>query len=124
VTKLKRGNCTDEVSNIVQDASCDFAASGSVALSEKVITPKELQVNLQLCKQEFVDSWEALQLGYSAFDEIPKNFNDYLISYVGGQVAQATETSIWQGVATTGGQFNGITPLLSASISAGGAGAA
>jgi hypothetical protein len=79
-----------DVSGITQDASCDFVTSGSVAITEQVLTPKELQVNLLLCKQEFVDSWEALQLGFSAFDEIPKNFNDFLISYVGGKVAEAT----------------------------------
>lgn len=109
------------VDGIVQDASCDFTTSGSVALTEAVLTPKELQVNLQLCKQQFVASWEALQLGYSAFDEIPKNFNDYLISYVGGIVAQATEQSIWTGNASTNGQFGGLLPALSASIAAGGA---
>jgi hypothetical protein len=112
-----------DVSGIVQDASCDFSTSGSVAISERILEPKELQVNLQLCKQEFVDSWEALQLGFSAFDEIPKNFNDYLISYVGGKVAEATEISIWQGSASTNGQFGGFQSALSASIAAGGAGA-
>ena len=91
-----------DVSGIVQDGSCDFLTSGSVALSERILQPKELQVNLSLCKQEFVDSWEALQLGYSAFGSIPANFNDFLISYVGGQVAEATETAIWQGTATNG----------------------
>jgi hypothetical protein len=111
------------VDGIVQDASCDFVTSGSVALTEAVLTPKELQVNLQLCKQQFVASWEALQLGYSAFDEIPKNFNDYLISYVGGIVAQATEQSIWTGSASVNGQFGGFLPAFSASIAAGGAGA-
>ena len=109
------------VDGIVQDASCDFVTSGSVALTEAVLVPKELQVNLQLCKQQFVASWEALQLGYSAFDEIPKNFNDYLISYVGGIVAQATEQSIWTGSASTNGQFGGFQPAFSASIAAGGA---
>jgi hypothetical protein len=103
------------VANIVNDASCDFTTSGSVALTEQVITPKELQVNLELCKQEFVDSWEALQLGYSAFDTIPANFTDYLISYVGGVVAQATETSIWQGVEATNGQFGGLFTKISGS---------
>ena len=110
-----------EVSGIVQDASCDFTTSGSVAISEQVLTPKELQVNLLLCKQEFVDSWEALQLGFSAFDEIPKNFNDFLISYVGGKVAEVTETSIWQGTTSTNGQFGGFQTAFSASIAAGGA---
>ena len=106
------------VTNIVNDASCDFTTSGSVALSEAVLTPKELQVNLELCKQQFVQSWEALQLGYSAFDTIPASFNDYLISYVGGIVAQATEISIWQGNNATNGQFGGFQPALSASIAA------
>jgi len=107
-----------DVANIITDASCDFVTSGSVALSERVLTPKELQVNLELCKQQFVASWEALQLGYSAFDTIPASFNDYLISYVGGQVAQATEISIWQGDNATNGQFGGFGPALSASIAA------
>jgi hypothetical protein len=109
-----------DVSGIVQDASCDFVTSGSVALSERILEPKELQVNLELCKQEFVDSWESLQLGFSAFDTIPASFNDYLISYVAGQVAQATETAIWQGTASNG-SFLGFQTAFSASIAAGGA---
>jgi hypothetical protein len=108
------------VSGIVQDASCDFTTSGSVAITEQILTPKELQVNLLLCKQEFVASWEALQLGFSAFDEIPKNFNDFLISYVGGTVAQATEENIWAGTASNG-SFTGFQSLFSASVAAGGA---
>ena len=107
------------VDDIVTDASCDFVTSGSVALTEAVLVPKPLQVNLQLCKQQFLDSWEALQLGYSAFDTIPKNFNDYLISYVGGVVAQATEISIWQGSAAVNGEFKGLFTAMSASIAAG-----
>ena len=106
------------VANIVNDASCDFTTSGSVTLTEAVLTPKELQVNLELCKQNFVQSWEALQLGYSAFDTIPASFTDYLISYVGGVVAQATEISIWQGNNGTNGQFGGFELALSASIAA------
>jgi hypothetical protein len=106
-----------DVSGIVQDASCDFTTSGSVAISEQVLTPKELQVNLLLCKQEFVDSWEALQLGFSAFDEIPKNFNDFLISYVGGKVAEATETAIWQGTSANG-SFPGFQTAFATSVSA------
>lgn len=109
-----------DVAGIVQDASCDFVTSGSVSVTERILEPKELQVNLSLCKQEFVDSWEALSLGYSAFDEIPRNFTDYLVSYVGGKVAEATETSIWQGTATNG-SFLGFDSQFNTSIAAGGA---
>ena len=109
------------VDSIVNNASCDFVTSGTVALTERILEPKELQVNLELCKQEFLTSWEALQLGYSAFDEIPANFTDFLISYTGGKVAEATEISIWQGNSATNGQFAGLLPALSASAAAGGA---
>ena len=108
------------VDSIVNDASCDFVTSGTVALTERILEPKELQVNLSLCKQEFVDSWQALQLGFSAFDTIPATFTDFLVSYVGGKVAEATEESIWRGTAATNGQFGGIYNALSSSVVAGG----
>jgi len=104
------------LSSLISDASCDFNATATASISERVLTPEEFQVNLQLCKQQFVQSWEALQLGFSAFDEIPKNFNDFLISYVGGNVAQAIEQSIWQGNTATNGQFSGFETLFSASV--------
>jgi len=109
------------VSNLIQDASCDFTPASSASIAERILTPDEFQVNLQLCKQEFVDSWNALQLGFSAFDEIPRSFNDFLVSYVAGNVAQAVEESIWQGVGSVNGQFDGFQTLLSASVAAGGA---
>ena len=110
-----------DVASIVADASCDFTEGGTVTISERMLEPKELQVNLELCKSEFVDSWNALQLGYSAFDEIPRNFNDFLVSYVGGKVAEKTEQDIWSGVSTTNGEFGGFETAFSASVAVGGA---
>jgi len=103
-----------DVAGIVQDASCDFATSGSVAITETILEPKELQVNLELCKQNFLTSWEAVSMGYSAFDEIPRNFTDYLISYVGGKVVEATEQSIWNG-AIGNGSFLGFEERITIS---------
>jgi hypothetical protein len=102
-----------DVSNIVADASCNFSGSGAVDIQETILEPKELQVNLELCKQNFLQSWEAISLGYSAFDEIPRNFTDYLISYVGGKVAEATEQSIWSG-GIGSGTFLGYETTLTA----------
>ena len=104
-----------DVSNIVQDATCDFSGSGGVDISEVTLEPKELQVNLELCKKNFIESWEAISLGYSAFNEIPRNFTDYLISYVGGKVAEATEETIWQG---TDAKLGFVEQLINSSGSA------
>lgn len=107
-----------DVGTIVRDSQCDFSATGSVAVTERVLEPKELMVNMQLCKQDFVDSWNAAQLGFSAFNEIPRNFNDFLVSYVGGKVAEKTEQDIWTGVGSTNGSFQGLGTAMSASIAA------
>jgi len=87
-------------SGIVQDATCDFTDAGTVTLSDKVLTVAEKQVNLQLCKTPFESDWEAVQMGYSAFDVIPKNFSDFFIGKMLKDIALDTENFIWN--ASTG----------------------
>ena len=53
-------------------------------------------------------------MGYSAHDNLPPAFSDYLIGHVAAKVAQRTETSIWEGTTATNGQFDGLTTLLDA----------
>ena len=43
---------------LVVDASCDFATSGTLALTERVLEPRNLQINLDLCKSTLLDSWK------------------------------------------------------------------
>ena len=100
--------------NLLKDASCDFTATGSVTLTERILEPKELQVNVQLCKDSFRSDWEAVSMGYSAFDTLPKNFADFLIAHVAADVAAANEVSIWSGDASNSGEFDGFETLLAA----------
>lgn len=99
---------------IVKDATCDFSATSTVTLSERIITPEEFQVNLQLCKKDFHSTWEAISMGYSAFDSLPASFADFLISHVAAKVAEKTEQNIWKGVTANAGEFNGFATLLAA----------
>jgi hypothetical protein len=87
-------------SGIVQDATCDFTDTGVVTLSDKVLTVTEKQVNLQLCKTKFQQDWEAVQMGYSAFDTLPSTFSDFFIAKMLKDIALDTENFIWN--ATTG----------------------
>jgi len=105
--KYKAAMKVGTFSNLVRSADCDFDATTSgLTLTEKVLTPSELQVNLQICKKELHADWEAAQMGFSAFDELPPLFSDYVISRVAAEVANATETSIWSGAAGEG-SFDG-----------------
>jgi hypothetical protein len=112
--KYKAAMKVGTFSNIVRSADCDFDSTTSgLTLTEKVLTPSELQVNLQICKKELHADWEAAQMGFSAFDELPPLFSDYVISRVAAEVANATETSIWSGAAGEG-SFDGFSTLLGA----------
>ena len=105
--KYKAAMKVGTFSNLVRSADCDFDSTTSgLTLTEKVLTPTELQMNLQICKQNLVSDGEAAQMGFAAFDELPPLFSDYVISRVAAEVANATETSIWSGAAGEG-SFDG-----------------
>ena len=100
------------INDIVKDGSCDFDPTSTLTLTERILQPKELQINLSLCKADFRSDWEAIEMGYSAFDNLPKNFADFLIAHVAEKSAARNELSIWQGDASTTGQFDGFETLL------------
>ena len=102
-----------DLSGAIANATCDFTTAGTVALTEKIIEPKELQVNLELCKTPFQSDWEAVSMGYSAHDNLPKTFSDYFIGLMAEQIAEQTETDIWSGAAGAG-TFDGFKTLLNA----------
>ena len=98
--------------DIIRNATCDFDPTSTITLTEKILQPETFQVNLQLCKTDFRSDWDAIQMGYSAFDVLPKSFADFLIAHAAEKVAAGMETSIWQGVNATAGQFAGIMTQL------------
>ena len=101
-------------SGLIGNASCDFTDAGSLTLTERILQPEEFQVNLELCKKDFRSDWEAVQMGYSAYDNLPPKFADFLIGHVAAKVAEKTEQNIWQGTDATAGEFDGLATLLAA----------
>jgi len=99
---------------LVKDAACDFADQSTVTLAERILQPEEFQVNLELCKKDFRSDWEAVEMGYSAFDTLPPSFADFLLGHIAAKVAQKTEETIWQGTNATAGEFDGFETLLAA----------
>ena len=112
--KYKAAMKVGAFSNLVRSADCDFDdTTSTLTLTEKVLSPTELQVNISICRRELHSDWEAAQMGFSAFDELPPLFSDFVIARVAAEVAKATETSIWQGSAGEG-NFDGFETLLAA----------
>ena len=99
---------------IVKDATCDFTDTSTLTLTERILQPEEFQVNLELCKKDFRSDWEAVQMGYSAFDNLPPKFSDFLIAHVADKVAQKMEQNIWTGTNSNAGEFDGFITTLTA----------
>jgi hypothetical protein len=101
--------------NIIADGTCDFTStSDALTLTERILQPEEFQVNLELCKKDFRSDWEAVQMGYSSFDNLPPAFSDFLLGHVIAKVAEKTEQNIWGGVNANAGEFDGLTVLMAA----------
>ena len=100
--------------SIVRDATCAFDATSTVTLTERVITPQEFQVNLELCKKDFSSTWQSVEMGMSAFETLPKSFADFLIAHVAAKVAEKQETNIWRGVDANAGEYAGLVTLATA----------
>jgi len=99
---------------ILKDATCDFTATSTLTLTERVLQVKDLQVNLQLCKTTFHSTWQGIEQGYSSFDTLPPSFQEYLIGYVASKVAAQNEVAIWTGATGTSGQFDGFVTKIAA----------
>lgn len=103
----------------ISDGTCAFTPKGEVTLTERVLEPKELQVNQTLCLPEFRKDWDAISMGYSVYDNLPPSFQEWLISYVLGKVAAKTEIDLWKGSKLVGGEFDGLEIQIAAAVLAG-----
>ena len=108
-------------SALVQPATCDFDPTSTITTVERIIQPTELQVNLQLCKKDFVNDWESQQMGFGLSQSLPPKFSDFLIAHVAAEVAQSTELNIWKGdtAAASNNSFDGFEKLIAAASAAG-----
>jgi hypothetical protein len=109
-TTLQKVNTND----IVKDATCDFDATSTLTLTDRILEVEPFQVNLQLCKKDYYDSWIGGQMGFSAYDSIPASFADFLIAHVASKTAQKIEQNIWNGTAASAGEFSGFLSLMTA----------
>ena len=86
-----------------QDYSCGFTPQGAVTLSEKLLTPKKIKNELEICKEDLRQIWSSATMGFSAHnDSMPKDVETALLAEILADEAQATDAAIWQGSATNG----------------------
>ena len=105
--KYKSNIQKQAAASVLADATCDFTAAGTLTMTENVLEPKLLQINMDICSENLLSSWESLQMRAGAGAPPPASFDDYVISYMAGIIADGTEGGIWLGTAAGAGSFQG-----------------
>ena len=111
---LRKITVAGSAGNLMADSTCDFDDSGTVTYAERVLTPKKLDVNTHVCKQEFLQTWEGQNMTAGLNGTLPTSFTDYLIGQTAERISQEIQQSIWDGNGSNNGQFDGFKLLLAA----------
>jgi hypothetical protein len=96
------------------NATCDFTPTGTVTLTERILTLEKFQVHRQLCKKDFLIDWEAKE---EQNGNLHASLTDALIANVLAGVAARNEVLIWQGVNANAGEYDGFETLFLADAS-------
>ena len=91
------------------NATCDFTPTGTVTLTERILTLEKFQVHRQMCKKDFLTDW---QNSSEQNGQLHASLTDAIIANVLAGVAARNEVLIWQGVNATAGQYDGFQTLF------------
>jgi hypothetical protein len=91
------------------NATCDFTPTGTVNLTERILTLEKFQVQRELCKNTFLSDWESSS---EQNNELHASLTDALIANVMAGVAARNEVLIWQGVNANAGEYAGFETLF------------
>jgi len=113
--KVKRIVKRVSTGSLLSPSTCAFTSDSSITFDERVLEIAKLQVNLEICKADFEDDYDAIEMGDSAHNTLPTERFNYILGVVAANVANEIETAIWQ--ATTAGNadsFDGFLTLMKA----------
>ena len=91
------------------NATCDFTPTGTVTLTERILTLEKFQIHRNLCKNTFLIDWEARS---EQNNELHASLTDAIIANVLAGMAANNERLIWQGVNANAGEYAGFETLF------------
>ncbi len=95
--------------------SCGFTPAGDIDLSEKVLEPLKFKNDIEVCKEDFRQTWSEDLEGASAFNiNLASDIENAIIVEVLGQHAQKIDDQIWNGDSANTGEFDGFIKLFDA----------
>lgn len=96
--------------------TCDFTPTGTITLTERILTLEEFQVQRQICKKDFFTDWSTADV---MSGRVNTQIQDAIIERMVSGIGAKNEVVMWSGVNATAGEYDGFETL----IKAGGSGA-
>ena len=88
------------------DYSCGHTPAGAIVLSEKVLEPKKVKNDFDICKEDFRQTWSEDLEGASASNpNAPSDIMEAISMEVLGSQAEKVDEEIWTGVNATAGEI-------------------
>lgn len=91
------------------NATCAFTPTGEISLTERIIELKKLQFQQEICKNTFLDSWEAQDAQNGTLGSA---LTDSIIATMLAGIAQNNENLIWTGNGANAGEYDGFLQLM------------
>jgi hypothetical protein len=91
--------------------TCDFTDTGTVTITERVLTLEKFQVQQRLCKNDFLTDWAANDAQNGRLEGA---LVDTLIANMLSGIAAKNETLVWSGVNGNTGEYDGLITLIDA----------
>jgi hypothetical protein len=91
--------------------TCDFTPTGTITLTERILTLEEFQVQRQICKKDFFIDWTTADV---MSGRVNTQIQDAIIGRLVGGIAAANERIMWSGVNATAGEYDGFETIIKA----------
>lgn len=99
--------------NMLQSDSCTFNALGDITLSESIIEPVHLKVNVEMCKNTLEGQWMSEEMRPGALNSsLPKTFESFLTKRIQDKISEQIERLIWEGKPNGSSGVYASTPYL------------
>ena len=101
--KYKRNlTVVDSASLISADTDCSFSTAGTLTLTDRVITPVKKKLNLELCKRDLEQDWQAQNMTPGVTNSgMDADFTAFMMEYLGESIGASVENTIWTDLEAT-----------------------
>ncbi len=97
------------------DYTCGFTPEGAIDLSEKIIEPKKFKTPIQVCKEDFRQTWSEDLEGASAHNvTMASDIESAIMTEMLAEHAEKIDNQLWNGDSANAGEFDGLVKQFDA----------